>query len=149
MEFRFAIEDDVPEIVRLLADDELGLTRERYESPLPEVYIQAFREIQAQAGNSILLALEDAQIIGCLQLTIIPGLGWQGRKSAQIEGVRIDSRYRSKGYGEAMIQHTAQIARAQGCTVLQLTTVHIRTDAQRFYTRNGFVATHVGMKMEL
>lgn len=38
MHFRKAQKEDLPAIVRLLADDELGSGRERYEDPLPEEY---------------------------------------------------------------------------------------------------------------
>ena len=42
MEFRMAKKSDLKEIVRLLADDELGSKREKYEDPLPEAYYNAF-----------------------------------------------------------------------------------------------------------
>ena len=34
--FRFAQRGDVPAVVKLLSEDELGSQRERYEEPLPE-----------------------------------------------------------------------------------------------------------------
>lgn len=37
MKFRNATAEDLTAIVRLLADDELGATRERFEEPLPDV----------------------------------------------------------------------------------------------------------------
>ena len=49
--FRTAIIDDLPEIVRMLADDFLGTQRERFEEPLPESYIIALREIEADKNN--------------------------------------------------------------------------------------------------
>ena len=36
LKFRQAVRDDLPEIVRMLADDFLGAQRERDETPLPE-----------------------------------------------------------------------------------------------------------------
>ena len=38
LQFRKATRDDLPALVRLLADDVLGAKRERYETPLPETY---------------------------------------------------------------------------------------------------------------
>ena len=38
--FRPAVREDLPSIVRLLADDELGSRREKYEDPLPEVLLR-------------------------------------------------------------------------------------------------------------
>ena len=149
MEIRAALGRDLAEIVRLLADDELGVTRERYEEPLPEDYVNAFSEIEKQDGNMVLVAVEDEQVIGCLQLTMIPGLARLGMKRAQIEGVRIDRNYRSKGIGEALFRHAIELAREHGCGLVQLTTDKKRPDAHRFYDRLGFVASHEGMKLSL
>ena len=40
--FRKATHDDVPNIIRLLADDPLGSEREKYVEPLPSQYYAAF-----------------------------------------------------------------------------------------------------------
>lgn len=56
MEFRKGNEGDLQSIVRLLADDELGSQRERFEEPLPAAYNEAFRALESQTGNQIILA---------------------------------------------------------------------------------------------
>ncbi len=147
--FRPATEADLPAIVRLLADDPLGATRERFEAPLPEAYGEAFAAIQAQAGNRILVALQDGRVVGCLQLTIIPGLARLGMARGQIEAVRVDETARGQGLGEALFRHAIDEARAAGCGLVQLTTDKTRPDAHRFYERLGFVASHEGMKLKL
>ncbi len=96
MIFRKATLEDLPAIVRMLADDELGAKRERYEDPLPVEYYEAFADMEAQGGNQIIVAVEDEAVIGCLQLTIIPGLSRLGMKRSQIEGVRVDQQHRGK-----------------------------------------------------
>ena len=70
--FRRARADDVPDIVHLLADDPLGATRERYESPLPESYARAFRAIEQDANNELVVACRGEQVVGVLQLTLSP-----------------------------------------------------------------------------
>jgi GNAT superfamily N-acetyltransferase len=40
-------------------------------------------------------------------------------------------------------------AREAGCRLVQLTTDKRRGDAHRFYARLGFVASHVGMKLDI
>ncbi|RBP95458.1 ribosomal protein S18 acetylase RimI-like enzyme [Cytobacillus firmus] len=147
MHFRKAIEEDLQAIVRLLADDELGAKRERYEEPLPECYYKAFKAIVAQAGNQIILAIDGQAVIGCLQLTIIPGLARQGMKRAQIEGVRVDQRCRGKGVGEALFKEAIAIAKSEESGLVQLTTDKQRDDAHRFYNKLGFMASHEGMKL--
>ncbi|MEM7221613.1 MAG: GNAT family N-acetyltransferase [Pseudomonadota bacterium] len=145
--FRPAEEEDLPAIVRLLATDPLGATRESATEDLPEAYRVAFAAIQAQAGNEVLVAEQDGQVVGCLQLTIIPGLARRGMTRGQIEAVRIDERLRGQGLGEALFVHAIERAKAAGCGLVQLTTDKSRPDAHRFYERLGFVASHEGMKL--
>ena len=147
MHFRKAQKEDLRAIVRLLAVDGLGSGRERYEDPLPEEYDQAFDAIEAQIGNQVILALEEEEVIGCIQLTIIPGLARLGMKRAQIEGVRVDKKYRGKRVGEALFKEAIAIAKAEKCGLVQLTTDKQRNDAHRFYERLGFSASHEGMKL--
>ena len=140
---------DLAAIVDLLADDELGRTREAPGRPLAECYLDAFAEIQRD-GNAELVVLERAgEIIGTLQLNFLRGLGLQGARRAQIEAVRIKSLERGKGHGEYFIRWAIDRARAEGCGVVQLTTNYTRKDAHRFYERLGFQATHAGMKLAL
>jgi plasmid stabilization system protein ParE len=56
LKFRQAAREDLPEIVRMLADDFLGSQRERYENPLPESYLKAFEEIEADKNNELIVA---------------------------------------------------------------------------------------------
>ena len=68
---------------------------------------------------------------------------------AQIEAVRIDRRYRSQGVGHALFAWAIERARHTGCRLVQLTTDARRPDARRFYEDLGFVASHIGMKLDL
>ena len=140
---------DLPAIVRMLANDPLGKTRERYAEPLPEAYVQAFAEVEAQKGNEILVAEAEGQVIGCLQLTMIPGLSRLGMLRAQIESVRVDESRRGEKIGERLFLDAIERARKAGCGLVQLTTDASRPDAHRFYERLGFIASHVGMKLAL
>jgi ribosomal protein S18 acetylase RimI-like enzyme len=146
---RTARRTDVPAIVRLLADDPLGATRENASDPLPQPYWDAFDAIESQWGNELLVAESAGDIIGCLQLTIIPGLTRTGATRAQIEGVRVSARHRGQKIGEQLIETAIERARKAGCTLVQLTTDRSRPDAHRFYERLGFVASHIGMKRTL
>jgi ribosomal protein S18 acetylase RimI-like enzyme len=147
--FRTATAADLPAIVRLLADDPLGATRERDEEPLPQAYRDAFEAIRAQNGNEIIVAVDGADVIGCLQFTVVPGLSRLGARRGQIEGVRVDKRYRGRRVGEILFRRAIERARETGCSLLQLTTDKARPEARRFYERLGFVASHDGMKLAL
>ena len=82
---RRARREDLPEIVRLLADDELGSRREQFTLPLPEAYYDAFREMDGDPHNWLVVAEAGGEIVGTLQLTFIAGLTHQGARRAQIE----------------------------------------------------------------
>ena len=146
---RAARRGDLPAIVALLADDELGARREENADPLPDAYWRAFDEMSAQSGNVVLVAEEAGRLVGCLQLTMIPGLARRGSKRAQLEGVRVAAACRGRGVGEMLVTRAIEMARAEGCALVQLTTDNSRAGAHRFYERLGFVASHIGMKLSL
>ena len=150
VEFREATPEDLPQIVRLLAEDPLGAQRERAEQPLAQAYRDAFERMRRQPGNRILLAVEaSGAVVGCLQLSIIHGLSRQGLTRAQIEGVRVARERRGAGIGEALLRHAIALAKREGCGLAQLTTDRRRDEAHRFYERLGFIASHLGMKLDL
>ncbi|GMG82167.1 GNAT family N-acetyltransferase [Paralimibaculum aggregatum] len=146
MRIREAVAADVPAIVALLADDGLGRGR---EAPGDPAYARAFAAMQAMPGNVYLVAERDGALIGCLQVTLIPGLSRRGLTRAQIEGVRVAAAARGQRVGEALMQAAIGRAREAGCGLVQLTTDLRRADAHRFYERLGFEATHQGMKLSL
>jgi len=147
--FRRAVRDDVPPIVALLANDPLGATRESPTDPLPDAYHLAFDQIDRDPAQELIVAERDGEVVGVLQLTVIPSLTWRGTARGQIEGVRVRADTRGAGVGEAMFREAIARARARGCGIVQLTTDHSRPDALRFYERLGFRATHAGMKLHL
>jgi ribosomal protein S18 acetylase RimI-like enzyme len=144
---RSALRADVPAIVRMLADDMLGAKRERVDD-LP-AYLRAFDAVVEDPGNELLVAVKDGEVIGCLQLTMIPGMSRVGMRRAQIESVRVSSTHRGARVGEQLVLDAVARARAAGCGMLQLTSDASRVDARRFYERLGFEASHIGMKLTL
>jgi GNAT superfamily N-acetyltransferase len=147
--FRRARRDDVPAIVRLLADDPLGRDRE-VASPEPSAaYWRAFDAVDRDGRNLLVVAELDGEVVGTLQLTFIPSLTRQGGERAQVEGVRVDARHRDRGLGRSLLGWAVEQARARGCRLVQLTTDKRRPDALRFYESLGFRATHEGLKLPL
>ena len=58
--FRLARREDLPEIVRMLADDELGSQREKCEEPLLESYDKAFEQIRKDLNHQLVVAELDS-----------------------------------------------------------------------------------------
>jgi GNAT superfamily N-acetyltransferase len=146
VEIRRAVADDIPAIVEMLADDPLGATRERPGDP---AYEAAFREIDADPRQALVVAVEGKEVVGTLQLTFIPGLSRAGATRALIEAVRVRSDHRGTGLGAQLAKWAIDTARTRGAAIVQLTTDATRKDAHRFYERLGFKPTHIGMKLPL
>ena len=159
---RKAAINDLPAIIRMLADDFLGGQRERFEEPLGESYRKAFREIEDDPNNELVVAVLSSgdenpaaftgnsdKVVGAFQLTFTPSLSFQGGKRATIESVRVDAGFRGQGIGDQMMRWAIGRAKEKGCVSMQLTTNLERKDAHRFYERLGFHGTHLGMKLKL
>src|SRR5579872_486873 len=147
--FRKARREDLRAILELLNDGKLGNVLERIEDPLPQTYYRAFAAIEADPNQVLRVGEIDGRIVASLQLTFIPGIAHQGAWRAQVEAVRVVRERRGQRIGEAMMRHVIALARERGCDRVQLTTNKARDDAQRFYRRLGFVASHEGMKLWL
>ena len=148
--FRKAEERDLPDIVKMLADDELGSKREDCRDPLPKSYHNAFQNI-LQDKNQELIILENfnKDVIGTLQLTFIPYLTYRGGLRAQIEAVRIQKKFRGEGFGKKIFKWAIKRSIDRGAHLVQLTTDKQRPDAIEFYKSLGFRDSHIGMKLHL
>lgn len=142
---RPARREDVAAMIAMLADDHLGRARERVEDPLPEVYYEAFERVERNPNLQLVVAESEGRVVGCLQLALLPGISSQGGIRGLLEDVRVASDCRSRGIGEKLVQWAVNEAKARGCILVELLTHSSRTDAQRFYKRLGFSASHVGM----
>src|SRR5471032_2480902 len=123
---------DLEALVDMLADDDLGRTRELPARPLARSYRDALAEIQRDPNAELVVLQRGDEVVGTLQLNFLRGLGLQGARRAQIEAVRIKSSLRGRRLGEFLIRWAIDRARAEDCHVVQLTTNLARTDAHRF-----------------
>lgn len=146
---RSARSEDLPALVRLLANDPLGATRERPTQEPSERYLRAFAAIDADPAHELLVAEVGRVVCGCLQLSFLPHLTYEGGWRAQVEGVRVDPSVRGRGIGRLLFNEVIARARARGCHLVQLTTDARRPEALAFYEALGFQHTHHGMKLHL
>ena len=142
---RRARREDVAAIVAMLADDHLGRARERAEDPLPPAYYEAFERVERDPNLTLVVAESEGRVVGCLQLGVLSGISSQGGTRGLLEDVRVATDCRSRGIGEQLVQWAIAEAKARGCNLVELLTHQTRVDAQRFYKRLGFTASHVGM----
>ncbi len=147
MTIRSATSKDLDAILAMIQRD--SFTFHAGDSDGRDDYVRAFEEIERDPNNELIVAERDGEVIGTLQLTFIPGLTYRGAWRAQVEAVRVRHDLRNLQIGTRMMEWVIARARERGCSVVQLTTNIARTDAQRFYKRLGFEASHVGMKLKL
>ncbi|MGW5703640.1 N-acetyltransferase family protein [Amycolatopsis japonica] len=146
MIIRQARREDVAAIVGMLADDQIGSTRDSADDLTP--YLNAFEQIDADPAQLLIVADDDGEAVGTLQLSIIPGLARKGALRGQIEAVRVRSSHRGSGLGGELMRWAIDESRRRGCALVQLTSDVKREDAHRFYERLGFEATHTGFKLK-
>ncbi|WP_144785257.1 GNAT family N-acetyltransferase [Microbacterium sp. BH-3-3-3] len=143
---------DLPALMALLADDPVSAARgDRADAADEGTYATALRSV-LEAPLNDLIVVDDAagEVIGTLQLTVIPGMARQGATRLLVEAVRVSSSVRSGGIGSAVMRWVMHVAApATGATLVQLTSDAARVDAHRFYTRLGFADSHVGFKYVL
>lgn len=148
MVFRKATRNDVSKIVEMIADDELGKNREKFQIPLPTEYLNAFKNIDVDKNQELIVVENgNSEIIGTLQLSFIQYLTYRGGIRAQIEAVRIKKGKRGLGIGKKMLEWAINRAKERNAHLLQLTTDKKRPKTIKFYEDLGFRATHEGMKI--
>lgn len=141
---RSAHSGDVERLIELLRHGALD-DRQDDRSDLG-AYLAALTEIQAAAGNDVLVVEVDDEVVGMCQLVLFRHFQRHGGRCAEVESMHIRPEFRGRGLGEHLLDAAVNAAREAGCYRIQLTSNLRRADAHRFYEHHGFVPSHVGFK---
>ena len=150
--FRDATPDD---IAIMLVLSHAGDSRGSETPPLDPASLQdpryraAFDEIAADTNHLLIVAERNGEVIGTLQISIMPGLPRFGMKRGILENVHVRADQRGSGLGTQMVQWAIDRCRDAGCGMVQLTSNKVRKDAHRFYVKLGFAQSHEGFKLFL
>ncbi|MCB1754285.1 MAG: GNAT family N-acetyltransferase [Gammaproteobacteria bacterium] len=148
--FRKARHADLRDLLTML--DEGSLIGGHNPAPaekIPPSINQAFDSILASPDNDLIVVELDGEIVGMMQLTIIPGISFNGSPRLMIEAVRVRTTHRNRGIGRQMLSWAIEQAREKNCRLIQLQSNKQRTDAARFYQSLGFEMSHNGFKLQL
>ncbi len=141
---RTATEKDIPHILELYQQLALNPGEEKALKSEPEFGLKAFREMSGLEGYHLLVAEVDGEVVGTTVLVILPGLAHGISHWAVVEFMVVNETQRSRGIGQALMDHAAELAQAAGCYKIMLGSNKQRSDAHRFYRKAGYEATHEG-----
>lgn len=116
----------------------------------PDVFIEGTHkygmakilEILACENTPVFVAEEDGEVAGYAFCEIIDSAGTQNlraRKNYYIDDLCVDEKFRGKGVGRILYEHTLKEAKKAGCDSLTLNVWHLNKNAVGFYE-------HLGMK---
>jgi GNAT superfamily N-acetyltransferase len=102
----------------------------------PERAAEALREAIADDRSTVLLAEDDGELIGICSAYLDLHSVRFGRR-CWVEDLAVHPDRRSQGIGGQLLAEVREWARASGATHFELDTGMARTEAQRFYERQG------------
>lgn len=96
----------------------------------------------------ILVAKINDQVIATAVLYYI-GVAIRSSHYALLEGLVVDKSQRGKGVGTEFFKKCIDTAKSKGCYKIIFTSGSDRTDAHKFYEKNGFVKWGLEFRMDL
>ena len=102
----------------------------------PESATGRLRRAASAGGSVVLVARADGAVVGiCTAYLDLESVRFGCR--AWVEDLAVDPGRRSLGIGKRLLDAAKDWARERGATHLELDSAHARTDAHRFYEREG------------
>ncbi len=139
--FRHATEADCPAIHRLTSELEQGELD-------PTVFARIFEEQLARPDMACLVCEEGGKVVAFINLRF----EWQlhhCERICEIMEFVVVSGHRDEGIGSALFAEACTEARRQGCAQIEVASNERRTDAHRFYERQGMQRSHFRFSMRL
>lgn len=140
---------DLEAVVALHAADAVGAHGDAWTAQSAGDYQAAFAVLEAHPDHALFVAEHDGAVVGTFLLSILPGLTGRGQVHAQLRAVQVRADLRSQGIGARMVAFAEREARARGAGVMELMSNLARTEAHRFYEREGYVRSHAAFKKRL
>jgi GNAT superfamily N-acetyltransferase len=135
VEIAAASPDDAPE---LLGAYEWLFAPPGSRSPRwdPQVAVARLRRAASDGDAVVLVARADGAVVG-ICTTYLDFESVRFGRRAWVEDLAVDPQRRSLGIGKRLLDAAKDWARERGATHLELDSSHARTDAHRFYEREG------------
>ena len=142
---RLATVDDLPAILALYSDLDAAYGSTPDEGGVDD--LELWRQVMADTRQQVLVGEQAGEIVGTVNLIIVPNLGHRGKPWAAVENVVVRGERRGQGLGTALMSEASRIARSRGCYKMVLTSNVARQQAHQFYRRLGWQQTHAGFSL--
>jgi GNAT superfamily N-acetyltransferase len=103
----------------------------------PDVLEEKIRRLSNHPDEVLLVFELDAEVVAFLCLHFIPQIALNG-DFARISYFAVKDTARGHGVGQQLEAHIAQLARERNCDRIEVHCHNRRTDAHRFYERQGY-----------
>jgi Acetyltransferases len=137
----------------IIADiPELALLYKQFwnEDSCIELMCSQFKKLCKCDTHILLSAVENGKLIGSVMGVICEELYGSCKPFMVLENMIVDSQFRNKGVGKALVSELEKIAVQKNCTQIILITDTQRIDARKFYESVGYNPnTHKGYKKKL
>lgn len=141
------------EAVELLAHQ----VHERHVSWRPDLYempdeLYPVERFDAETvARRLYVAKLDNKVVGyaAVQIRTVEGLGRIKRRIMLIEEICVDELFRRHGYGTQIVTDLSVLAKAFGCTELQISVFPQNDEAVNFYQKMGFFISSIAMQRKL
>ena len=147
---RKAVERDIPRILELYRQLEITVSPlEAGKQPATDDYKRIFGCINSFPGMDLVVAEDQGQVIGSLEILVVPNLSHKGLPWALVENVIVDEARRQAGVGRQLMEYAINRAKSAGCYRISLSSNNSRKDAHRFYEALGFKGSSIGFRLYL
>ncbi len=113
---------------------------------IPTDYERSMRRVFEGGGEMCVAVVEDA-VVGIAVFRSFPNT-FSGLKF-YVDDLVTDEHHRSNGIGHALLAYLERMARSRGASSIELDSGTQRTQAHKFYFREGFVVPSFAFRKEL
>jgi GNAT superfamily N-acetyltransferase len=104
--------------------------------------------LEADSRSWVCVAVDEERVVGIASVHVMPILE-RDAPTARITAMVVDEDARRGGVGRALLERLEEVARAEGCGRIYLTTQYKREGAIAFYRRMGYEDTSLRFVKEL
>jgi L-amino acid N-acyltransferase YncA len=121
----------------------------RVPVPITDAAMEAWREIEATPGRSVLVAETNGAVTGSVDLSVVPNLSRDASPYAIVENLALLPSARGGEVSRELLRRAIDLARAAGCYMVQLTASPYDAAAHALFQSLGFLPTATGFRLYL